>query len=113
MNLTKEQVESLREWAREGYRQNGCTAWGPKFNAAMSVARQILASEESEFGALARSESEPGQEVTLFDRCVESSLPTSRERQWRLWWSRLDSRQRQATLTKMTDEEKKLCGVET
>ncbi len=41
MRLTDEQVKALIEWADEGDRDNGTTAWGQKFTAAMEVAQHV------------------------------------------------------------------------
>jgi hypothetical protein len=41
ITLLKSQVKALKDWADEADRHNGCTAWGPKFDAVMQVARQV------------------------------------------------------------------------
>lgn len=39
--LTVHQLEALTAWADEADRPGGCTGWGPKFDAVMSVAREL------------------------------------------------------------------------
>jgi len=42
ITLTKKQLNALVEWAKEVQRENGCTAYGPKFDAAILAAQQIV-----------------------------------------------------------------------
>jgi hypothetical protein len=39
--LSREEIQSLNNWAEESYKQGGCSAYGPKFDAAMDVARAV------------------------------------------------------------------------
>lgn len=41
IQLTKEQLSALIAFADEGDRPNGCTAWGPQFDAVMLVCRTL------------------------------------------------------------------------
>ncbi len=41
MRLTDEQVKALTAWADEAERKGGTTAFGPKFDAVMEVARHV------------------------------------------------------------------------
>ena len=41
VELTEDQARALSDWAEEGYRENGTTAWGPRFDAAMVVAQAV------------------------------------------------------------------------
>jgi len=47
ITLTEGQTQALAEWAKEGARTNGCTAWGPRFNAAMDAAIAVLDQAEA------------------------------------------------------------------
>ena len=46
MKLNDKQLEALVVWADESERPNGCTAWGPKFDAVMEVAKQVRDSQK-------------------------------------------------------------------
>jgi hypothetical protein len=39
--LTPVEVEALVNWSRETERENGCSGWGPVFDAAMKVAHIV------------------------------------------------------------------------
>jgi len=39
--LTNDQIQALVDFANEGDRKGGCTAWGPKFDAVMNVAQAV------------------------------------------------------------------------
>jgi hypothetical protein len=39
--LSDDETRALVEWAREAERHGGTTAWGPKFDAAMDVAKAV------------------------------------------------------------------------
>ncbi len=41
VTLTQDQAEALADWYREQFRPSGCTAYGPKFTAAMEVAEAV------------------------------------------------------------------------
>lgn len=43
MELKKKELKALIAFADEGDRPNGCTAYGPKFNAVMEAARDVRA----------------------------------------------------------------------
>jgi len=41
VKLTTKDIHALIEFADEGDYHDGCTAWGPKFDAIMQVARRV------------------------------------------------------------------------
>jgi len=41
MKLKPKEVDALKKWAKESYRPNGCTAYGPLFDKVMAIAQRI------------------------------------------------------------------------
>lgn len=39
--LSETEVAALKAWASEARKKNGCTAWGPRFDAALDVALRL------------------------------------------------------------------------
>lgn len=41
ITLTKQQAQALAKWADQLFKENGTTAWGPYFSAALDVAKNV------------------------------------------------------------------------